>query len=265
MTERHHAKKRLGQHFLKDEAVIEQIVRCIAPTPSQSIVEIGPGLGALTKRVLPLVNQLDVIEFDRDVIPLLKKACDNDARLIVHQADVLTFDLSSLVTGDNKLRVIGNLPYNISTPIFFHLVSFIDHIQDMHFMLQKEVVDRMCASVGTKKYGRLTVMLQYYCEAEFLFDVPPTAFAPPPKVDSAVLRLVPHKKKPCEAEDVKQFSIVVRTAFNQRRKTLRNTLKKLMSEETLKQLSINPQQRPEVTTLQEFVRISNALTSGEAS
>jgi 16S rRNA (adenine1518-N6/adenine1519-N6)-dimethyltransferase len=257
MNEKHRAKKSLGQNFLKDENIIAQIIQYVSPGKSQHFIEVGPGLGALTKAILPFVGSLDAIEFDKDVIPELEKACKEKGVLRIHQADALKFDFSTLIKGADKARVIGNLPYNISTPLLFHLITFSKKIQDMHFMLQKEVVDRICASLGTKRYGRLTVMLQYYCKAEFLFEVPPEAFTPKPKVDSAILRLVPYDRPPYPAKNMETLSIVVRTAFNQRRKTLRNTLKSIISEEELQALGIDPKQRPEQTSLKAFVDIAN--------
>lgn len=255
----HTPRKRFGQHFLTDQNVINQIVYAIGPKPSDNLVEIGPGLGALTTQILPLSKQLNVVELDRDVILPLKLACVDLGELTIHQGDVLQFDFSTLVQPKKMLRIIGNLPYNISTPLIFHLLDYNADIQDMHFMLQKEVVDRLTAKPGTKDYGRLSIMLQYYCQADNLFEVPPSAFTPPPKVDSAIVRLTPHDNPPHKANNKKVLDDIVRMAFSQRRKTLRNSLKNSISSEELRALNIDPQARPETLTIEEFVRISNNL------
>lgn len=255
----HTPRKRFGQHFLSDENVIRQIVYAINPQACQNIVEIGPGLGALTTHILPLCKKLNVVELDRDVIAPLKEVCMPLGELTVYQQDVLQFDFKQLVNSDKPLRIIGNLPYNISTPLIFHLLHYHAEIQDMHFMLQKEVVDRLVASPGKKDYGRLSIMLQYYCKAINLFEVPPHAFSPPPKVNSAVVRLVPHAELPFKANNKKWLDDIVRTAFSQRRKTLRNCLKNIASSEQLTALNIDPQTRPETLSVEQFVRISNNI------
>jgi len=254
----HKPRKRFGQNFLHDDAVIQHIVDCIQPCEGQSMVEIGPGEGALTKILLPMIKQMDLVELDRDLIPLLEsslKTC-GDAR--IHQADALKFDFAGLSPGPGELRIVGNLPYNISTPLIFHLLESNQYIKDMHFMLQKEVVQRITAKPGTSAYGRLGIMVQYYCHADMLFTVAAAAFRPPPKVDSAIVRLVPHRTPPVDVEAGK-FSRLVATAFMQRRKTLRNNLKNLLDSAHIESLGIDPGVRAETLTLEEFARLANAL------
>lgn len=258
----HKARKRFGQNFLHDQGVIGRIIRAINPQPKHHLVEIGPGLGALTEELLDATNgHLDAVELDRDLIPVLRTQFFRYAdTFTIHEADALKFDFAGLKQDERPLRIVGNLPYNISTPLIFHLVSFNGLIEDMHFMLQKEVVDRLAAGPGDNHYGRLGIMAQYYCRVEPLFIVPPGAFSPAPKVDSAIVRLVPYAEPPIPAKDVGQLQHVVRTAFGQRRKTLRNNLKQLISADALEALDIDPGLRPERLTLAEFVRISDALT-----
>lgn len=253
---KHVAKKRFGQNFLTDQSVIKSLVDAIAPNTTDLMVEIGPGLGALTK---PLLNQLDhlhVVEFDRDIIAWMKKEYV-DASIEIHSSDALKFDFSSL---GNTLRVTGNLPYNISTPILFHLLKNVSHIVDMHFMLQKEVVERMVAAPSTSAYGRLSVMLQYQLEMTYLFTVPPESFNPAPKVESAFVRCIPHKKKPFIANDEPLFAKIVLAAFGQRRKTLRNTLKGFLDDDGFNALDINSQLRAENLHVREYVAIANHLS-----
>lgn len=259
----HQPRKRFGQHFLHDQHVIKKIVTAIMPTLDDNLVEIGPGLGALTTHILPLVNSLSVVELDRDVIPILLDNCASVStnQPVIYQADALCFDFKQLFTQDKKLRLIGNLPYNISTPLLFHLLKNANIIQDMHFMLQKEVVDRMAAKPQQASYGRLSVMLQYHCQVQTLFTVKPGAFRPPPKVDSAVVRLIPHPTLPFTTLNYELFSEIVRLAFNQRRKTLRNCLKTLTSADKLEEIDINPQQRAETLLVEDYVKISNHITS----
>lgn len=252
----HTPRKRFGQNFLHDKHIIQRIVDVIAPKPGQQIVEIGPGQGALTIPVLERAGKLNVIELDRDLIPLLEENCQGHGELTIHAMDALAFDFSQLAQ-QGQLRVIGNLPYNISTPLIFHLLEHANHIIDMHFMLQKEVVDRMAAHAGDDAYGRLSIMVQYHCEVTALFNVPPGAFNPPPKVNSSIVRLVPHKQLPCIANNYAHFSEVVKLAFNQRRKTLRNCLKTIISDEQWQALGIDPSLRPEQLTLADYVKISN--------
>jgi len=261
----HQARKRFGQNFLQDQNIIRNILLSINPKADDNIAEIGPGLGAITEHLLKATNgHLNVVEIDRDLVQVLKTQFFNYPDLNIHQGDALKFDFSQLVASDQsdtqKLRIVGNLPYNISTPLIFHLLSFTGKVKDMHFMLQKEVVDRMAAGPGDSNYGRLGIMVQYHCQVESLFKVPPTAFDPQPKVDSAIVRLTPYDKPPIPALDHKQLSSVVTTAFNQRRKTIRNNLKKLISTEQLETLGIDPGLRPEKLTLQNFVAISDTLT-----
>lgn len=261
----HQARKRFGQNFLQDQNIIRNILLSINPKADDNIAEIGPGLGAITEHLLKATNgHLNVVEIDRDLVQVLKTQFFNYPELNIHQGDALKFDFSQLVASDQsdtqKLRIVGNLPYNISTPLIFHLLSFTGKVKDMHFMLQKEVVDRMAAGPGDSNYGRLGIMVQYHCQVESLFKVPPTAFDPQPKVDSAIVRLTPYDKPPIPALDHKQLSSVVTTAFNQRRKTIRNNLKKLISTEQLEALGIDPGLRPEKLTLQNFVAISDTLT-----
>lgn len=216
-------------------------------------------MGALTTHILPLVVQLEVVELDRDLIPPLISRCQNVGLLVVHQGDALRFDFAQLTQEKQSLRLIGNLPYNISTPLLFHLLEQAHVIKDMHFMLQKEVVDRMVAQPGTSTYGRLSVMIQYYCQADALFTIKPGAFNPPPKVDSAFIRLVPYSSLPFPAHDPKLLADVVRSAFNQRRKTLRNSLREFITAEQLQSIGIDPQQRPEQLAVKDYVEIANVL------
>ena len=267
-------KKRFGQHFLHDRGIVQRILDAFDPQPGETLVEIGPGPGALTRPLLERCTTLHVVELDRDLAARLRTDSDRwlparstspipglvpPAQLVVHEADALKFDFCSLAPAGGRLRIIGNLPYNISTPLLFHLLEQRHCIGDMLFMLQKEVVDRMAAAPGSKDYGRLSVMLQWQLRVEKLFDVRPGAFTPPPKVDSSVVRLVPHATAPIQVRDAVAFAHVVRAAFAQRRKTLRNNLKGLMTAETLESLGIDPQRRAETLTLVEFAAVANAL------
>ena len=254
----HQARKRFGQNFLHDPGVIEQIIRAINPKPDDAIVEIGPGLGALTEEILAVNPKLQVVELDRDLIPVLRTKFFNYPEFRIHEADALKFDFSQLMV-DRPLRIIGNLPYNISTPLIFHLLSQAGVVQDMHFMLQKEVVQRMAAVPGDNNYGRLGIMTQYFCRVQPLFEVGPGAFRPAPKVDSAIVRLVPHKTLPHPAKDLTTLQAVVRTAFNARRKTLRKALGGMVSGEQLRSLGINDGLRPENLALADFVAIADLL------
>lgn len=252
----HQPRKRFGQHFLHDPNVIERIILSLQAKPEQRWVEIGPGLGALTKHLLPLVKRLDVVELDRDVIPPLRAVCQNLGELIIHSADVLAFDFHKLAFPSELLHVVGNLPYNISTPLLFHLLEHHDIIADMHFMLQKEVVQRICAEPDSEHYGRLSVMIQYYCEAHSLFNVGSAAFSPPPKVASAFILLVP-RPPILVAQDQQRFAMIVRQAFSQRRKMLHNCLRNLVNSAQLEKAGIDPNCRPEQLTVVDFVKISN--------
>ena len=254
----HQARKRFGQNFLHDPGTIERIIRAINPKPDDAIVEIGPGLGALTEEILAVNPRLQVVELDRDLIPVLRTKFFNYPEFRIHEADALKFDFSQLMV-DRPLRIIGNLPYNISTPLIFHLLSQAGVVQDMHFMLQKEVVQRMAAVPGDNNYGRLGIMTQYFCRVQPLFEVGPGAFRPAPKVDSAIVRLVPHKTLPHPAKDLATLQAVVRTAFNARRKTLRKALGGMVSVEQLQSLGINDGLRPENLGLADYVAIADLL------
>lgn len=255
----HRARKRFGQNFLHDAGVIHRILRAIHAREGQRLLEIGPGQGALTEGLLGSGARLDVIELDQDLIPLLKLKFGLESRFSLHRGDALKFDFASLVESGEKLRVVGNLPYNISTPLIFHLLEHAPVIEDMHFMLQKEVVERLAATPGGGDWGRLSIMVQYHCRVEHLFNVGPGAFNPPPKVDSAIVRLTPFAEPPHPARDPKLLERVVREAFNQRRKTLRNTLKPLLSVEDIEAAEVDPTLRPEQLDLAAFVRLANQL------
>ncbi|MGY0560106.1 MULTISPECIES: 16S rRNA (adenine(1518)-N(6)/adenine(1519)-N(6))-dimethyltransferase RsmA [unclassified Luteimonas] len=251
------AKKALGQHFLHESAYIDRIIDAVAPHPGDRVVEIGPGQGALTLPLLRRHGALTVIEFDRDLIAPLTHAASSAGDLEVIHRDVLEVDFTALAADGPPLRLVGNLPYNISSPILFHALKHAGAITDMHFMLQKEVVDRMAAPPGSKVYGRLSVMLQASCIVVPLFTVPPGAFRPPPKVDSAVVRLAPRPTGETGIADPARFSAVVRAAFGQRRKTLRNALSGLCSEATLAAAGIDPKARAEQLPVQDFIRLAN--------
>ena len=255
----HKARKRFGQNFLHDHGIIQKIIRSIHPRQGDRIVEIGPGQGALTEFLLADAGELDVIELDRDLIPTLKLRFGLNSGFRIHEGDALKFDFTSLKIDDRPLRLVGNLPYNISTPLIFHLLEFQGLIGDMHFMLQKEVVQRLAAQPGDKHYGKLGIMAQYFCKVDYVFTVAPGCFRPAPKVDSAIVKLSPYDKIPHPAKDVKLLSRVVREAFSQRRKTLRNTLKPLISADELEELGIDSGSRPERITLPEFVIIADYL------
>jgi len=255
----HKARKRFGQNFLHDPGVIEKIVRSINPKPDDAIVEIGPGLGAITEEILAVNPRLQVVELDRDLIPVLRTKFFNYPEFRIHEADALSFDFSQLVVDGRPLRIVGNLPYNISTPLIFHLLAQSGVVQDMHFMLQKEVVQRLAATPGDNNYGRLGIMAQYFCKVQPLFEVGPGAFRPAPKVDSAIVRLVPHKELPHPAKNLKTLQAVVRTAFNARRKTLRKALAALVTVDQLQSVGINDGLRPENLSLADYVKIADLL------
>lgn len=255
----HFARKRFGQNFLHDDYIIESIVAAIQPKSDQALVEIGPGLAALTVPVSKYVDHLTVIEIDRDLAsrlidnPLLKN------KLTVIEQDALTFNFNELNQQLGKpLRVFGNLPYNISTPLMFHLFEYANIIDDMHFMLQKEVVTRLVAAPNSKDYGRLSVMAQYYCQIIPVLEVPPTAFKPAPKVNSAVVKLIPYKQKPYLVDDVKILSRMTTEAFNQRRKTIRNSLSNMFTTDQLIELDIDPNLRAENLSVQQYCKLANA-------
>lgn len=256
------AKKALGQHFLHEQAYIERIVDAVAPRPGDRLIEIGPGQGALTLPLLRRHGALTVIEFDRDLIAPLTRAASGAGTLEVIHRDVLEVDFTALAGDGPPLRVVGNLPYNISSPILFHMLEHSTAIADMHFMLQKEVVERMAAGPGSKAYGRLSVMLQAGCLVMPLFEVPPEAFRPPPKVDSAVVRLAPRPPGEAGIHDPARFAAVVRAAFGQRRKTLRNALSGLCGPEHFEAAGIEPGTRAERLSVAEFVRLANAAPAG---
>ena len=258
----HRARKRFGQNFLHSESVIRRIVGSIAPARDDRIVEIGPGMGALTAPMLERLDRLDVVELDRDLVAELPARLGHPDNLVIHQADALEFDFRALAAdhgGDTRLRIIGNLPYNISTPLLFHLLDQADAIHDMHFMLQKEVVDRICAAPGGKTWGRLGVMTQLRADVARLFTVPPGAFRPPPKVDSAIVRIVPRSLTVEERSQLPAMGLLVRAAFAQRRKTLRNTLKRYIDERDIEAVGIDPQRRAETLDLGELKRLAEAI------
>lgn len=257
MKTTHIPRKRFGQHFLHNQHIIQRIVTSIAPQPEQHLVEIGPGKGALTLPLLQYGCPLDVIELDRDLIELLRQKTLSFNQLRIHQADVLTYDFKQLIADSQPLRIVGNLPYNISTPLLFHLLKNANHIQDMFFMLQKEVVERMIAAPASSEYGRLSVMLQYHCEIKKLFDVSPGAFYPPPKVNSSIVQLIPHSIPPVDVLNQKRFAQIVTLAFSQRRKTLRNTLKTILDAVQIEGAGIDPQARAETLSLQAFAQLAN--------
>jgi 16S rRNA (adenine1518-N6/adenine1519-N6)-dimethyltransferase len=257
----HKARKRFGQNFLVDEAIIADIIRAIRPQPADNMVEIGPGLGALTRPLIKHLAQLHVVEIDRDIITRL----ENDypkGKLVIHAGDALEFDLALLPA---PLRIVGNLPYNISSPLLFHFAGFAARISDMHFMLQNEVVERMVAEPSTPAYGRLSVMLQYRFYMEKLLDVPPQSFRPAPKVDSAVVRLIPLPPQEIIVRDEALFAKVVTAAFGQRRKTLRNTLKGYLAQPDFAQLGMDAQLRAENLGVKEFAALANYLSGARNS
>ncbi|TLX57845.1 16S rRNA (adenine(1518)-N(6)/adenine(1519)-N(6))-dimethyltransferase [Stutzerimonas nosocomialis] len=259
-TYQHRARKRFGQNFLHDAGVIHRILRAIHPREGERLVEIGPGQGALTEGLLGSGAQLDVVELDLDLIPILQSKFADRTNFTLHQGDALKFDFARLGGEPGSLRIVGNLPYNISTPLIFHLLEHAHLIRDMHFMLQKEVVERLAAQPGGGDWGRLSLMVQYHCRVEHLFNVGPGAFNPAPKVDSAIVRLVPHETLPHPARDPRQLERVVREAFNQRRKTLRNTLKGLLDADGIEAAGVDGSLRPEQLDLAAFVRLANQLS-----
>lgn len=264
----HRARKRFGQNFLEDASVIDRITAAIYPQRDQHLVEIGPGQGALTASLMDSGCALDVIELDRDLIPGLLASFGLKPEFKLHNADALNFDYPSLVKSlpaspedrrNTRLRVVGNLPYNISTPLIFKLLENSAIIKDMHFMLQLEVVERLAASPGSKHWGRLGIMAQYQCRVEHLFDVPPHAFRPPPKVQSAIVRLTPWPESPWPACSEPHLRRLVKAAFAQRRKTLRNNLKEIIDSTQLEALGIDPGARAETLQLTQFIEITNAI------
>lgn len=268
-TQNHRARKRFGQNFLHDQVIIDRIVSVIVPQQQDLLVEIGPGLGALTTPLLKQIGNLHAIEIDRDLIAELNQKFSEQNNFFLHDSDALKFDFGALMDASSfqvqtntqqhctKLRIVGNLPYNISTPMIFHLLTFSSLIKDMHFMLQKEVVERLSAEPGCKQFGRLSVMVQYHCEVEHLFDVFPESFQPRPKVDSAIVRLKPKRQSLKLANDESVLAKTVTTAFSQRRKTLANTLKPLLGKVALEQSPVNLQLRAENLSVSDFVNLSN--------
>lgn len=254
---KHIPRKRFGQNFLTDQLVLSQIIRAINPQPGDIMVEIGPGLAAMTQLLLEGVPQMHVVELDRDLVARLKKNFPAE-KLVVHEGDALKFDFSSIpVPEGKKLRVVGNLPYNISSPLLFHLAGIAPLVQDQHFMLQKEVVERMVAEPGSKAYGRLSVMLQWRYHMDLLFIVPPEAFDPPPKVDSAIVRMIP--KSDMLACEQANLEAVVTKAFSQRRKVVRNCVVGMFTEQQLLDAGIDPQARPETIALEQYVNLARLL------
>jgi 16S rRNA (adenine1518-N6/adenine1519-N6)-dimethyltransferase len=256
MNATHRPRKRFGQNFLRDASVIARIVAVIAPHPGDRLVEIGPGEGALTGPLLEAAGTLTAIELDRDLVAALRTRFPPGSGLELIEGDALSFDFRALA-GDGPLRLVGNLPYNISTPLLFHLFDQHAAVADMHFMLQKEVVDRLAAAPGSKTYGRLSVMAQYACAVTPLLSVPPGAFRPPPKVDSTVVRLVPHAKPPVAVDDPERLRRLVTAAFAQRRKTLRNTLRDHIDAEAMRAAGVDPGRRAETLSLEEFAHLAN--------
>jgi 16S rRNA (adenine1518-N6/adenine1519-N6)-dimethyltransferase len=255
----HQPRKRFGQHFLTDPGVIAELVAVINPRPGQHLVEIGPGPGALTGPLLEFGATLDAIELDRDLVPQLRRRWGQRYPFQVHQYDALKFDFSQLLTEEDKaarpLRLVGNLPYNISTPLLFHVLGQIELFEDIHFMLQKEVVQRLAARAGSKAYGRLSVMTALHCHAGALFTGGPEAFTPPPKVESAVIRLTPREQPLLPADQHQAFGDLVRQAFAQRRKTLRNNMKGLLDADTIRATGIDPGQRAETLEPEDFIAL----------
>ena len=252
---KHIAKKKFGQNFLKDTSIINAIIQTINPLPDDLLIEIGPGLGALTKPLLEKTNHLLAIELDRDIVAWMENEYPKK-NITVFNEDILNFNFDQF---DQKVRIVGNLPYNISTPILFKCIDNITNIKDLHFMLQKEVVDRMIAVPSSSEYGRLSVMLQYYFAMEHLVHVPKESFDPEPKVESSFVRLIPYEHYPFVANNIEQFGRIVKEAFSQRRKTIRNTLKSFISENDFQKIDINPQLRAENLAVSDFVKISNYL------
>lgn len=254
----HRARKRFGQHFLVDPGVVDAILAAIAPRPENTLLEIGPGTGALTEALARRAGRLHLVELDRDLAAMQRQRWQDEERVTVHEADALAFDYSALET---PLRVVGNLPYNVSTPLLFHLLEHRASVVDMHFMLQKEVVDRIAAAAGSKRYGRLSVALQTWFDVEALFDVPPDAFDPPPAVNSAVLRLVPRGEDAVLPEDPAILDRLLTAAFGQRRKTLRNALGGVLDESTLLATGIDPGARAETVDPPSWVRLANRIAN----
>lgn len=259
MSTLHKPRKRFGQHFLADPVVIERIVELLAPKKSDHLVEIGAGQGALTVPVLKKVKSLEVIELDRDLVHELDRRTHRLGQLKIFAEDALEFDFAQLKNDQRRLRIFGNLPYNISTPLLFHLLQYRSIIADMLFMLQKEVAERIAATPKSKNYSRLSVMMQYHCQAEILMEISPKAFYPPPQVKSSIIKLTPYQKLPCAVKNYQLFEAIVRHAFGQRRKTLRNSLKEIVPDDVWAHIEVHSDLRPQELTLKDFVLIANEL------
>lgn len=266
----HKPRKRFGQNFLTDESVVLRIIHSINPQLDQHLVEIGPGQGVLTSFLAEASQKLDLVEIDRDLVRFLKKQYSETPHLSIHQLDALKLNLSELLAASSthsddgtRLRLIGNLPYNISTPLLFHLLEQSEYIVDMHFMLQKEVADRIAATPGNKQYARLSVITQYLCKVSKLFDVAPESFNPQPKVWSSFVKLTPHLQPPVVVDSFPLFTTVVTQAFSQRRKTLRNTLSKLLTAEQISSVNIDPGRRAETLSLEEFADLTGLVANAE--
>lgn len=261
----HVPRKRFGQNFLNNQTVINQLIDAIKPLPEQNFFEIGPGKGAIT---YPLVNsgaQLEAVEIDRDLFSYLQNQLKNFSNFKIHCADALEFDLNVVHRENNLLRIVGNLPYNIATPLIFHLLDYLPTIDDMHFMLQKEVVERITARPGSKAYGRLSVMVQYHCEAVNLFEIPKEAFFPIPKVTSAIVCLKPKKNLPDDKHIKDALIVITREAFNHRRKTILNSLKGFITAENLSDAGISGNRRPETLSLQEFITLAHLYNQSQSN
>lgn len=258
---KHTPRKRFGQNFLIDTVIIENIIAAIDAQPKQHIIEIGPGPGALTRALIESGATVDAIELDRDLSAHLLNTFASYKNFTLHNADILQFDIRDLFNKSSKqrLRVVGNLPYNISSPLLFKLFADIDIISNMYFMLQKEVAERLTAVPSTKEYGRMSVMAQYYCNMQIILDVPPYAFDPAPKVDSSVVEFIPYTKPEIVVSDPKMLQYVTTLAFNQRRKTIANSLKPLLKSNELQQLNIDPTLRPENLTLAQYAQVTNYI------
>ncbi|NIV75674.1 MAG: 16S rRNA (adenine(1518)-N(6)/adenine(1519)-N(6))-dimethyltransferase RsmA [Gammaproteobacteria bacterium] len=259
----HPPRKRFGQHFLHDRRVIERIVNAVDPHPGERLVEIGPGRGALTQALLERAGALDVVELDRDLARGLAQRFGSAGGLRVHTADALRFDFTALARAGERLRVVGNLPYNISTPLIFHLLAQRHALEDMHFMLQREIVDRLVAPPGGRDYGRLTVMVRYACDARRLFTVGAGAFTPAPRVASAFVRLSVRREPPVRVGDERVFERLVARCFSQRRKTLRNTLRGWLAEADIRSAGVDPGARPQTLDLEAFAALARVLPQRE--
>jgi 16S rRNA (adenine1518-N6/adenine1519-N6)-dimethyltransferase len=260
----HIPRKRFGQHFLRNDVVIDRIITALAPAATDHLVEIGPGLGALTIPVLKVAKELEVVEIDYELAHMLPERSLGFGKLHIHCADVLKFDFSTLYRDRQRMRIFGNLPYNISTPLLFHLIKYASVISDMLFMVQKEVAERMAAPVASDAYGRLSVMIQYHYQTTLLFSVSANAFQPQPRVESAIIQLKPYEQKPYVAVNYDLFAKIVLAAFNHRRKTLRNSLKPLIEDSDWAHIDLQPTLRPEQVSLGQFVAMSNIIAHKQA-